>query len=105
MKHKEKGNELFQEGKYVESIREYDEAIKHDNNNPVFYLNKSSALSKLMDMGQALDYIEKVFSLFFFIKLKNNNILFLGYQIGSQVRQGLLEEGSDPSLLEEVLQG
>lgn len=59
-----------------------------------------------MDMGQALDYIEKVFSLFFFfIKLKNNNILFLGYQIGSQVRQGLLEEGSDPSLLEEVLQG
>ena len=48
---------------------------------------------------------KRYFPSFFFIKLKNNNILFLGSQIGSQVRQGLLEEGSDPSLLEEVLQG
>ena len=59
MKAKERGNQLFMEGKYPEAIREYDEAIRRDPTNAAYY----TALSKLMDYGRALADIEKALAL------------------------------------------
>lgn len=52
--HKIKGNDLFQGGKFVDALKEYDEAVKRDPTNKALYSNRSACLLKLMDPVRAL---------------------------------------------------
>lgn len=52
--HKIKGNDLFQAGKFVDALKEYDEAVKRDPINKALYSNRSACLLKLMDPVRAL---------------------------------------------------
>jgi len=58
IEHKNKGNEAFKEGKWVDAITEYDEAIKRDPSNPANYSNRSACFQKLMDWGRAIEDCE-----------------------------------------------
>lgn len=52
--HRETGNGLFKEGKYAESIVEFDEALKRNPKDHKALANKSSSYIKLMEFGMAL---------------------------------------------------
>jgi len=56
---KEKGNELFRAGKFVESIPFYTDAIKRDPKCAVYYMNRAAAYTKLMDFERGLADSEK----------------------------------------------
>jgi stress-induced-phosphoprotein 1 len=58
--HKAKGNELFNAGKFAESIAEYSEALKRDPKNYKVYSNRAAAYTKMMSWGQGLEDCEKV---------------------------------------------
>lgn len=60
---KERGNELFKEGKYPESVKEYTEAVRRDPKNPVYYSNRAAAYIKLMDFGRAKEDCNKAIEL------------------------------------------
>jgi len=53
--HKEAGNKLFAENKFVEAITEYTEALKRDPNNYKVLSNRAACYSKLMDWSRALE--------------------------------------------------
>jgi stress-induced-phosphoprotein 1 len=55
MEHKETGNKLFQENKFIEAIAEYTEALKRDPSNYKVLSNRAACYSKLMDWNRALD--------------------------------------------------
>lgn len=60
---KQKGNSALQEGRYVEAIKHYTEAIALDENNHVLYSNRSAAYAKAGKYQQALEDAEKTISL------------------------------------------
>ena len=60
---KEKGNGLFREGKFTEAIKEYEEAIKRDPNEPSYRNNLAATLAKLGDFPGAREACEKAISL------------------------------------------
>lgn len=57
--HKNKGNDLFAEGKFVDALKEFDEGVKRDPTNKAIYSNRSACLLKLMDPVRALKDAEK----------------------------------------------
>jgi len=57
--HREKGNNLFKEGKFVESLKEFDEALARNPKDHKTYCNKAAAFVKLMEFNQALVMAEK----------------------------------------------
>lgn len=52
---KTRGNALFQEGKWVDAIGEYTEALKRDPTNYKVYSNRAACYSKLMDWQRGLE--------------------------------------------------
>jgi len=58
LEHKEKGNELFKQSKYVDALAEYSEAIRRDPLNPSLYSNRAACFSKLMDWQRGLEDCE-----------------------------------------------
>lgn len=58
-----KGNELFKEGKYPEAIPFYTEAIKRAEKDPRGYSNRSACYTKLMAMSDAMRDAEKAIDL------------------------------------------
>jgi len=56
---KNRGNALYQEGKFPQAIEEYNDAIKRDPTNHVFYSNRANCLAKLMSWAAALEDCEK----------------------------------------------
>merc|ERR1711871_1442909 len=60
---KERGNAFFKEAKFPESVREYDEAIKRDPKNPVYYANRAASLTKLMNFMDAKRDCERALDL------------------------------------------
>lgn len=58
-KEKQLGNEAFKKGDLEEAIKHYDEAIKIDPKNVLYYTNKSSALSKQKKYQEAIDVCEE----------------------------------------------
>jgi stress-induced-phosphoprotein 1 len=57
--HKQKGNELMSESKFIEAIQEYTLAIKRNPTNANLYSNRCSAYTKIMDLTNALKDAEK----------------------------------------------
>jgi len=95
--HREKGNALFKEQKWVEAKAEYDEAIKRNPADPKLWSNRAGALQKLMahpdalrDLDQALKldpkfvkaYSRKGASCFF---MKDYNKALKAYEDGLKV--------------------
>mmetsp|Transcript_13785 Transcript_13785/g.20483 ORF Transcript_13785/g.20483 Transcript_13785/m.20483 type:complete len:565 (+) Transcript_13785:81-1775(+) len=60
---KERGNEHFRNGKWVEAIKEYEEAIKRDPDSPIYRNNLASSLVKIMDFNGAKSAVEKALEL------------------------------------------
>jgi tetratricopeptide (TPR) repeat protein len=52
---KQRGNELFKAGKFTESVVEYSEAIKRKPTDAVYYCNRATARTKIMDFNGAYD--------------------------------------------------
>eukprot|EP01084_Bolivina_argentea_P224665 379847_1 len=50
---KNEGNKLFTQQKYQQSILKYDEAIKSNPHNAIYYANRSAARSGLLQFKQA----------------------------------------------------
>jgi len=61
--HKAQGNQLFQEGKFVESIAEFTEAIRRHPTDAKLYSNRAASYVKLMEWGKALDDADKAIEL------------------------------------------
>jgi Ca-activated chloride channel family protein len=53
------GNELYQEGKFKESLKKYDEAGKSLNREPLIHYNKASALIKDKRYNEAYEELKK----------------------------------------------
>lgn len=51
--HNNKGRELFLNGKFPEAVKEYEESIKRNPNEPKYYTNKASCLIKLLEFPSA----------------------------------------------------
>ena len=56
--HKDKGNELFKAGDFVNALKEFEEAIKRNPKNIAVYANRSATYTKLMDPARALSDAE-----------------------------------------------
>ena len=52
--HKLRGNELFKEGRFLEAVEEYSQAIMGDRLDPLFYSNRSVCFAKLNQFEAAL---------------------------------------------------
>ena len=52
--HRQKGNELFKEGKYPLAIKEYDEGIRRDPKAIAIYSNRCATYIKLVEFNTAL---------------------------------------------------
>jgi len=61
--HREKGNALFKNGKYVDAIAEFEEALKRNPKDHKTYSNKASAYIKIMEWGLAMAAAEKAIEL------------------------------------------
>merc|ERR1712070_253539 len=64
---KEAGNALFKEGKWVEAMRKYSEAIKRDPNNPetshIYYSNRGNCFIRMNEMNAAVEDFDKCIEL------------------------------------------
>lgn len=54
---------MFKEGKYPESVKEYQEAIKRNPNVAKYYANIAAAYIKLMEYVYARDQLEKALAI------------------------------------------
>ena len=61
--HREKGNVLFKEGKFSDSIKEYNEGIKRNPKNSVLFFNRGLALMKVLDYKGSMNDMESCLSL------------------------------------------
>lgn len=52
---KQRGNELFKAGNFIDAITEYSEAIKRKPSDAVYYCNRATARTKIMDVQGALE--------------------------------------------------
>ena len=59
VEYKNKGNALFQAGKFEESIEMFSSAIEVNHTNHVLYSNRSGAYASLENYHQALEDAEK----------------------------------------------
>jgi stress-induced-phosphoprotein 1 len=57
--HRQKGNELFKEGKYPLAIKEYDEGIRRDPKAIAIYSNRCATYIKLVEFVTALKDADK----------------------------------------------
>jgi len=57
--HRQKGNELFKEGKYPLAIKEYDEGIRRDPKAIAIYSNRCATYIKLVEFNTALKDADK----------------------------------------------
>jgi len=60
--HKNKGNDFFNSGKYIEAIAEYTEALKRDPNNYRVYSNRAACYAKHADWSRAVDDCDRCLS-------------------------------------------
>uniref|UniRef100_A0A6U4WCQ4 STI1 domain-containing protein n=1 Tax=Hemiselmis andersenii TaxID=464988 RepID=A0A6U4WCQ4_HEMAN len=60
---RQKGNQLFKEGKWVDAISAYTEGIKRDPTNHLLYSNRGQTYIKVMDLGSALKDCDKCIQL------------------------------------------
>jgi stress-induced-phosphoprotein 1 len=60
---KERGNTKFKAGDWAGALNEYNEAIKRDPTNAVYYVNRAAAYTKVLDFGRALEDAEKAIKL------------------------------------------
>jgi len=56
--HKDKGNEFFKAGDFVNALKEFEEALRRDPSNIAVYANRSATYTKLMDAARALSDAE-----------------------------------------------
>jgi stress-induced-phosphoprotein 1 len=56
---KEKGNKAFKDKNYDLAIRHYDEAIKKDPKNPVYYSNKATCYYQMENYKDSLTCVYK----------------------------------------------
>lgn len=61
--HRQKGNELFKEGKYPLALKEYDEGLKRDPKAVAIYSNRCATYIKLMEFVYGLKDAEKCIEL------------------------------------------
>ena len=57
--HKAEGNEFFKSGNYKEAINSYTEAIRHNDNNPIYWSNRAQCYIKLKQFEKALSDAEQ----------------------------------------------
>ena len=57
--HKAEGNEYFKSGKFKEAINSYTEAIRHNDNNPIYWSNRAQCYIKLKQFERALSDAEQ----------------------------------------------
>ena len=57
--HKREGNELFKSGNYKKAINSYTEAIRHNDNNPIYWSNRAQCYIKLKQFERALSDAEQ----------------------------------------------
>lgn len=57
--HRQKGNELFKEGKYPLALKEYDEGLRRDPKAVAIYSNRCATWIKLMEFNTALKDADK----------------------------------------------
>lgn len=60
---RQKGNEFFKAGQWVDAIKQYTEGLRRDPNNHLIYSNRGATYIKVMDMGSALRDCEKCIEL------------------------------------------
>lgn len=56
--HKDKGNEHFKAGDFVDALKEFEEALKRNPENIAVYANRSACYTKLLDPARALSDAE-----------------------------------------------
>ena len=57
--HKTEGNKLFKSEKYKKAINSYSEAIRHNDNNPIYWSNRAQCYIKLKQFERALSDAER----------------------------------------------
>lgn len=60
---KEAGNAAFKDGKFVDALELYTEAVKRDPGNAVYWLNRATTRTKLMDMDAAYEDVKHALKL------------------------------------------
>ena len=61
--HREKGNVLFREGKFSDSIKEYNEGLKRNPKSSVLYFNRGLALMKVLDYKGSMNDMDSCIAL------------------------------------------
>ena len=61
--HKDKGNELFKDGKFPAAIKEFDEGLRRDPKNKAIFSNRAACYLKLMDPVSALKDADKAIAI------------------------------------------
>lgn len=56
---KERGNKLFKENNFIEAIKEYNESIKLNPNDPILYSNRAACYIKLKEYQLAIQDCDK----------------------------------------------
>ncbi|KDR73934.1 hypothetical protein GALMADRAFT_250621 [Galerina marginata CBS 339.88] len=99
LKTKEKGNKLFKEGRFSESVKSYGDAEKYDPTNPVYPSNLSAALYELGDYASCMNAVLRSWSL----NSENDPSLTLklSTRLAKTLSQGVQEGSIAPSVIEQ----